>query len=1045
MNILSSEQLQRSKETAKDNEIRQNVKSHCTKIKQGILNNGNISGNRAIWELFQNAGDLSQSAEIEMSLDEQYFTFAHKGKPFTYDSLCSLVKQVSSEEKENDDTVGQYGTGFLTTHTFGRKILLQGSMKISEYPQVYVDIDDFVINRENFADIPAFIEDMKEQIKFVERLMDAPQKETPRVWTKLQYILVPDAIEKVRTAFEAAEQIMPFVLTFNDNIGSCTLHYPEKSVIFIKEETQTVQDSLKCTKIYRTIGDEKKVYHCYFLDLHNGESRIILPIDKDKRVIYFGKEIPKLYVHYPLIGQKSNYQNVNFLFHSHRFVPEEPRDNIIVPKDNDAVQHIAHKNIEVLNEMTMYLWNFLDENVEHWTNTIELASINIKTENFDDSKTQAYYVQLKHDWVQKFKSLKLFEIDNEKYNLLNARFPRVLAPELETFISDSIEKDYLDIIYDYALSVGLIPSKSELLKWSKILSTWGGCDDKFFIQLSEIAEVVSKSPGANLHEMLQLIADAQYNHFFKDYALLPNRAGILKKETDLYDADIISKEWYELLNPLIPQECEKMVDESYVDIIKLRKYSGEDLRNALNARVTHEENNHWKVLAEPYSGDFERHLIQLCSVFPLSSRESKRSNIIPIICKFENIDYIPLNNLSQFIHNEAPMDIYTQIFPSLVENQMKKIAIKDAVWVNDNLADLARFVEHARGKDYERFAYNYAIYPNANLRLNKPDELKRNCRIDPKLFDLYEKIIGKDLKEVCVDTHFENFCEKYDEEAYQLSSPKVAVEIQTKLSDGDYKDTNVLDIIDLMETSGDIGKIWQKWFTDIYKQRESIRYRLGTDEERKAINRMMKQKNPQLLQMMADVAEQENAMTLVTEFISALNHEEHIKKLGRYVEKGIESYLIEQLKPLGINVRNQQNGQDFILSKEGKDDYYIEVKSRWSSADSVEMSPAQFNQAATTPDRYALIGVNMLYFDQDKAMGDDILNVNDVINDIHVLDIIGYLEKELHKKTMDVFTRHSEDIHLDGMYKVRIPQIILKGEKSKKITDFLDMIKRYFA
>ena len=87
----------------------------------------------------------------------------------------------------------------------------------------------------------------------------------------------------------------------------------------------------------------------------------------------------------------------------------------------------------------------------------------------------------------------------------------------------------------------------------------------------------------------------------------------------------------------------------------------------------------------------------------------------------------------------------------------------------------------------------------------------------------------------------------------------------------------------------------------------------------------------------------------------------------------------------------------------------------------------------------------MLYFDQDKAMGDDILNINDVINDIHVLDIIGYLEKELHKKTMDVFTRHSEDIHLDGMYKVRIPQIILKGEKSKKITDFLDMIKRYFA
>jgi hypothetical protein len=248
-----------------------------------------------------------------------------------------------------------------------------------------------------------------------------------------------------------------------------------------------------------------------------------------------------------------------------------------------------------------------------------------------------------------------------------------------------------------------------------------------------------------------------------------------------------------------------------------------------------------------------------------------------------------------------------------------------------------------------------------------------------------------------------------------------------------------------MESYGDVGTTWQKWFADIYKQRESIRYRLGTDEERKAINRMMKQKNPQLLQIMAEVAEQENAMILVKEFISALNHEEHIKKLGRYVEKGIESYLTEQLQPFGINVRNQQNGQDFILSKEGKDDYYIEIKSRWSVADSVEMSPAQFNQAVATPDRYALMSVNMVSFEQDKAMGDDILDVNEVINDIHVLDVIGYLEQEIHKKTIDVFSGKLEDIHLNGSYKVRIPQIILKGEKSKKVTDFLDTIKRHFV
>ena len=75
-----------------------------------------------------------------MTLTDKEFIFAHKGKAFTYDSLCSLVKQVSSHEKEDNNSVGQYGTGFLTTHKFSRKININGSMLISEEPKVYVDV-----------------------------------------------------------------------------------------------------------------------------------------------------------------------------------------------------------------------------------------------------------------------------------------------------------------------------------------------------------------------------------------------------------------------------------------------------------------------------------------------------------------------------------------------------------------------------------------------------------------------------------------------------------------------------------------------------------------------------------------------------------------------------------------------------------------------------------------------------------------------------------------------------------------------------------------
>lgn len=145
--ILTDEQLKARKDQAQIDEIRQNMKSHCTKIRDGIQANGMTSGDRAIWELFQNARNLSKYAEIKMTLSEKEFVFAHKGKSFTYDSLCSLVKQVNSYEKEDNKSIGQYGTGFLTTNIFRHKISTNDSMLISDNPEV--DIPNFEINRES--------------------------------------------------------------------------------------------------------------------------------------------------------------------------------------------------------------------------------------------------------------------------------------------------------------------------------------------------------------------------------------------------------------------------------------------------------------------------------------------------------------------------------------------------------------------------------------------------------------------------------------------------------------------------------------------------------------------------------------------------------------------------------------------------------------------------------------------------------------------------------------------------------------------------------
>ena len=107
---LSKEQL---KQQQQEQSRRQDNKQHCQKILDGIDKFDDTTAERAIWELIQNARDLSECAKIRLSLTKEKLTFTHNGSPFDYESFTSLIKQISSAQKEEKDTVGQFGTGFM--------------------------------------------------------------------------------------------------------------------------------------------------------------------------------------------------------------------------------------------------------------------------------------------------------------------------------------------------------------------------------------------------------------------------------------------------------------------------------------------------------------------------------------------------------------------------------------------------------------------------------------------------------------------------------------------------------------------------------------------------------------------------------------------------------------------------------------------------------------------------------------------------------------------------------------------------------------------
>lgn len=58
-------------------------------------------------------------------------------------------------------------------------------------------------------------------------------------------------------------------------------------------------------------SDRPNPFDCYYLQLHDGESRIILPLESEN-IVRPIQNIPHLFVHFPLIG--SEYFNVSFIF-----------------------------------------------------------------------------------------------------------------------------------------------------------------------------------------------------------------------------------------------------------------------------------------------------------------------------------------------------------------------------------------------------------------------------------------------------------------------------------------------------------------------------------------------------------------------------------------------------------------------------------------------------------------------------------------------------------------------------------------------------------
>ena len=1009
--MISEAQKQTIKDQNRDKARRQDNKQHCQKILEGIGRFDDNTASRAVWELLQNARDLSAHAHVKIVLEEDKLVFCHNGEPFNYDTFTSLIKQVSSEEKEDPNAAGQFGTGFMTTHKFSRRIQIDGCMKLTEGE--YAPIDGFILDR-TATEIQDMIDAMVEQLRYADELVDKPTRSEPTAVTTFTYFLDEDHFPAAKQGVDNAIDLLPYVMTINDRIEQVEItgskvEYP---VRMVKEKTELIDEDVNLFEVSIRINEtDGKKY--YYLQSEDKKDIVILPLEKLNRTRSLG-DVPRFFIYFPLLGTQNF--GLNYIFHSERFYPEEPRNAIVLPENNIDKKAKYEANVAVLNDMTAMLFGYLDKYGEKLDAAQELAVVKIDTHETSHQLTNNFYTELRGKYVTKMLTVPFLSVNDEKVSVMQSDKVRFLAPDIVEFLRTEEGCSFIEVVYDYATEVSSLPKKEECLEWSQIVGEWDTTATERFVSIKDIVESISgNDDNGKLLQFLKFLKESKQLDTFATAAIFPNREGVLKSRQILYDATDITDILYKAAKPLIPGDTERFIAEAFVGISELPKYGRDELKKSINDYVNGEKDE-----TDPFKETLSA-LLDFCSIFPVQNGNSIRNNAMPYICELYGHAYneqyqAPLEG----VEADKEQNLYRNSFDVLVEYTLKQIetrASQKSDWFTNNrslhLNILKSLSNRERTTTYQSDSFQkYAILPNQEGLLCKVADLNVLAGADTllqedkdTLYYIYTKTYGDTLGQKIVDDDYAWMC------TYEKLAPrKICHDINDALGENGYANPVVIEIIDLLDQEKGNGK-WKEWFKPIDDNKANIFLSRLKGAERASTYKFMKadaNRKAKLLELI-DRPDFDDIIKKAEDFIKTERERnivfKHMLSIGKEIEKKLRIALDENL--LEVQYRKQdekmevgdiQNGQDIVIKYRGKEIYFIEVKSKWNFEEPAHMSTNQMKQAVLNPDNYALCCVELSKFNSNEV---EILGVEAILENCYDHLDIGYKLSKLLKPIVD--------------------------------------------
>jgi hypothetical protein len=554
------------------------------------LENANEKDKRRwIWELLQNAIDAGNKEEVDVTiiLDSSFVSFQHNGGYFQPRSVTNLVHQISS--KEGTESIGRFGTGFLTTHTLSRK----------------VEVESVYVNNAKFY--PFSIEmdrtgkTEEELVLGIEKTWDLYKSSTqegalinPTIPFITSFKYLSPNIQVATNTLKDAMDFVPYCFAFVQTLRSFKVENTlEKTSILYKRKSKIeITPNLSILSFEKTI--EKEITEIQILHIANAQLSLAIEIQQtvtETTILSISENTPRLFCAYPLIGTEDFW--FPFIINSILFNPKTERDGLYLNGETPTV--ITNKD---LLESALDLYRIAIEymSAQQWKAIWRMLPTALPPKN-DDFDRDWYELSIQK--VLRTTALEFPVVENEADEL------QYIRKEQDFCFFPTHEKAQIrEIIWEFAynLKPNLIPARKFLHEWYEISKEWEVCEpltiEKLVKMVSShkdlltLAAILSDTIENTLKWLNRLIAFIEQEQplLLEKYPLLPNQWEVFCLKGDLFeDKDKVEEELKEILFEL-GKDWKKEYLHTAIDAANMKVRWRNNLVQAVNGIIDRNEN-----------------------------------------------------------------------------------------------------------------------------------------------------------------------------------------------------------------------------------------------------------------------------------------------------------------------------------------------------------------------------------------------------------------------------------------------------------------------